>query len=105
MPPVESEADRQSFFDTDEFAVTAVINGVEVDGQFDEQTSSVDDIAEVSVQSSDPSFLCSSSSLPDGLAEDTEIEITREDGSTFEGKIRTIEPDGHGLTMLMLESD
>lgn len=105
MPPVESEADRASFFDADEFAQVATIAGVEITGYFEETTTILDDIAEVSVQTSDPTFTCSASEIPDEAEEGTPVSIVRDDGTTFQGEIINIEPDGFGLALINLQDN
>lgn len=105
MPPVESEADRASFFDPSEFGQVAEIRGKEIDGQFDEQTSFVEGLASVPIQSTNPMFQCQSSLLPADIDEGEPITVTRDDGTLFSGTVVTAEPDGFGLTMLTLESD
>ena len=105
MPPVETEADRASFFDADEFAQVADIRGENIDGYLDEQTELIDDLAPVAVQTTNPVFMCSSDRVPDDLADREPIRITRDDGSTFEGVVIREDPDGFGMSTLILESN
>ena len=105
MPPVESEADRASFFNPDEFAQVAQIAGVEITGYFEETTTILDDIAEVAVQSTDPTFLCSFDDIPSEAEEGTPVTVTRDDGTTFTGEIINIEPDGFGLALINLQDN
>ncbi len=105
MCPVESEADRASFFDEDEFAQVAEILGRRVPGYFEETTTILDDIAEVPVQSTDPTFTCAFSAIPKGAEEGTPLTITRDDGTIFTGEIVNIEPDGFGLALLNLQDN
>lgn len=105
MVPVESEADRASFFDASEFGQVAEIRGRDVDGFFDEKTEFLDGIGPVSVQTTDPTFQCQSSLLPEGIAEGEPIKITRDDGTVFSGEVVTAEPDGFGLSLLVLQSN
>ena len=104
MPPVESEADRASFFDTTEFGQIAQIRGVEIEGYFDERSEFLEGIAPVSVQSVNPMFQCQTSELPSDIAEGEPITVTRQDDSLFSGEVVTIEADGFGLTLLTLEN-
>ncbi len=103
MPPVESEADRTSFFDASEFGQIAVIRGKEIEGHFDEPTEFIDDLAPVPIQSTDPRFQCQTSELPDDVGEGEPITVTRTDGSLFSGAVVTSEPDGFGLSVLRLQ--
>ena len=102
MPPIESEADRASFFDD---AETAEIRGNDVNGQFDERTEFVEGVGPVPMQTTNPVFLCQSVKLPDDIEEDEPITILRQDGSLFVGTVVTAEPDGFGMTTLVLQSD
>ena len=102
MPPLESEADRASFFDD---AEVADIRGVEIDGQFDERTEFVEGVGPVPMQTTDPVFMCQSIKVPTDAIEGEPISITRQDGSVFSGTIITIEPDGFGMSTLTLQTD
>ena len=104
MPPVESEADRASFFDADEFGQIATIRGKEIEGHFDESTEFLDDLAPVAVQTLAIQFMCQSSELPDDIDEGEPITVTRTDGSLFEGEVVTSEPDGFGMALLKLKA-
>lgn len=105
MPPVETEADRASFFDAAEFGQVAEIRGREIEGFFDNQTSFLEGLAPVPVQSTNPTFLCQSALLPADVDEGEPISITLDDGSVFSGTVVTTEPDSFGLTTLTLEYD
>ena len=105
MPPVESEADRVSFFDASEFGQIAEIRGREVEGYFDESTEFLEGVAPVSVQSTNPQFQCSTAELPSDITEGEPVKVTRTDGSVFEGEVVTAAPDGFGMTLLMLQDD
>jgi len=105
MPPVESEADRASFFDAAEFGQIAEIQGKEIEGYFDETTEFIDGIAPVSVQSTNPTFQCTSLQLPSDIAEGEPVSITRQDGTIFSGEVVTVEPDGFGLSLLTLQNN
>ena len=105
MPPVESEADRASYFDAAEFGQVAEIRGKEIEGYFDEQTEFIDGIAPVSVQSTNPTFQCQSALLQSDITEGEPVRITRQDGTVFSGEVVTVEPDGFGLSLLTLENN
>ena len=105
MPPVESEADRASYFDASEFGQIAEIRGREIDGFFDERTEFVEGFAPVDVQTTNPQFQCQASELPADIAEGEPITVTRQDGSLFSGTVITAEPDGFGLSLLTLENN
>lgn len=105
MPPVESEADRASFFNPDEFGQLATIRGQDIAGYFNESSEFVDDLAPVSVQSTNPIFQCQSALLPANLEEGEPITVERQDGTTFEGEVVTVEADGFGITELQLRAD
>lgn len=105
MPPVESEADRASFFDASEFGQVAEILGKEIAGYFDERTEFLDGLAPVGVQTTDPTFQCQTAELPNGISEGEPITIGRLDNSTFSGTVITIEPDGFGLSLMTLQDD
>ena len=102
MPPLESEADRASFFDD---AEVGEIRGVEINGQFDERTEFVEGVGPVPMQGTDPVFMCQSIKIPADVTEGEPISITRQDGSVFSGTVITKEPDGFGMTLLTLEDD
>lgn len=102
MPPIESEADRASYFGDAELAD---IRGIEIEGQFDERTEFVEGIGPVPMQTTNPQFMCQSIKIPTDAVEGEVISITRQDGTVFSGTIITIEPDGFGMTTLTLETD
>ena len=105
MPPVESEADRASFFDASEFGQVAEIKGKEIDGYFSEQTEFLDGLAPVPVQTTNPTFQCQTAEIPKGVAQGEPISVTRQDGTVFSGEVVTVEADGFGLTLLTLEDN
>lgn len=93
----ESATDRASFFDTDEFADAAVLgagtrNQTSVNGLFDNEY-----IESVSMSSLTPTFLCRTSDL-------TSIKINNVlTVNSTDYKIRDIQQDGTGMTLLILE--
>lgn len=103
MPPVETDADRASFFDASEFGQVAEIRGKPVEGYLDESTEQLDDLGPVGVLTTNPSFQCRTVDLPADLEDGEPITITRDDGSMFSGKMVTTEPDGFGLSLVRLE--
>lgn len=105
MPPVESDADRATFFDASEFGQVATIQGVEIEGYFDESTELLDDLGPVGVLTPVPTFQCRTTDVPADLVDREPITITRDDNSMFSGKVVTHEPDGFGLSLLKLETD
>ncbi len=105
MPPVESETDRASYFDSSEFAQVAEIRGREIDGYLDEPAEFLEGMAPVDIQTTRPTFTASSAELPSGIEEGEPISITRDDGTTFDGEVVTVEPDGFGMTLLTLQNN
>ena len=101
MPPLESEADRASFFDD---AESAKIRGINIAGQFDERTEFIEGVGPVPLQTTNPVFMCQSVNVPDDVAEGEPITITRQDGTIFSGTVVTKEPDGFGMTTMTLQS-
>lgn len=102
MPPIESEADRASYFDDAEIAE---IRGVDISGQFDERTELLDGVAPVQIQTTNPTFFCQSIKVPVEVTEGEPISVERQDGSIFSGTVVTKEPDGFGMTLLTLENN
>lgn len=105
MPPVETAADRASFFDATEFGNVGEVRGEPIEGLFDEPSEFLDGLAPVGIGSTNPTFLCQTTDLPTDLEEGEPITITRADDSEFEGEVATVEPDGQGMTLLGLRSD
>lgn len=92
---VESDADRLAFFDTDDFAVNATIEGVDVPGIFDDAY-----IDPLGIASTEPMFHCRTSDLAaitPAVARDTAATIN---GTGY--TVQNIEPDGTGMTLLKL---
>lgn len=102
MPPIESEADRASYFDDAELAT---IRGLEIPGQFDERTEFVEGVGPVPLQTTDPVFMCQSVKIPADVVEGEPIDITRQDGTVFSGTVVTKEPDGFGMTTMTLQAN
>lgn len=100
---VESAADLAAFFDSDDFGVAATYtpNGYPhpssksrtVNGIFDREFAVVGD-----VESFAPVFLCAGSDVSD-VTHGASLRVEEDDY-----KVRGIEPDGTGMTRLVLES-
>jgi hypothetical protein len=86
------EDDYNEFFNTDEMAVSALIDGLPVDGIFDRPYI---DTQEVSGYQ--PSLTCRSTDI-DNVLEDDPVMI---DGVSY--RVSGVEPDGTGITKLILE--
>ena len=95
---VESAADRLALLDSDEYGVAATYSGSTVYGIFDNDY--FDGIADagVPVESAQPRFLCRTADVS-SVAHDETILIS---GVTY--TIVGIEPDGTGMTNLILEA-
>ncbi len=102
MPPIESDADRASYFDDAELAD---IRGIEIAGQFDERTEFIDGVGPVPLQTTNPVFMCQTINVPADVDEGEPISIARQDGSIFSGTTITNEPDGFGMSTLTLQDD
>ena len=87
--------DITAFFDTDDFAVDATLQGVAVKGIFDE--GYVEPLGNV-VEGAAPQFQCAAASVP-SVAHGQSLVIG---ARTF--KIVGIEPDGTGVVILRLEA-
>ncbi|MBK7592226.1 MAG: hypothetical protein IPI27_13395 [Betaproteobacteria bacterium] len=83
-----------SFFGTDDFAVTATLAGVSVTGIFDAQYY---EPLGNDVQGSQPMFMLPTASAPSAAHGQTLVI----GASTY--KVRGVEPDGTGVTVLRLE--
>lgn len=83
--------DFHEFLDTDDFAVTATVNGLSVRGIFDAEYQDV-----FNVESSSPAFSC--------VADDVST-VSNGDLITINSVVYTIveqQPDGTGMTVLRL---
>jgi hypothetical protein len=86
--------DLSVFFSTDDFAVAATLQGVAVNGIFDE--TYMEPIGNV-VEGRAPIFTCATTAIPAVSQGQTLVIGAR----TF--KVRGVEPDGTGVTRLRLE--
>lgn len=99
--PVESDADRASFLDVDEFGVAATYtpNGgdpVTVNGIFDNEYEEVG-FGDVGLESSSPAFTCRESDVT-GVAQGDALVI-----NSVNYLIRNPQPDATGMVVLILE--
>jgi len=102
---VETATERAIFFDTDDFglAATYTLNGgasSTVNGIFDNQFLEVDPLGGVGVISAQPQFTCTSADLPGAAAVGDGISI-----SSVGYKVREIQAEGTGVTVLVLEKN
>lgn len=95
---VESAADRSTFVNPDEFAVTATYGLLSVDGIFDNPYVLAAFGGQVGVTSSNPTFLAPTANLP-GINNGDTLVIG---GSTY--TVRDVQHDGTGFTLLELEA-
>jgi len=101
---VESDTDRAAFFDTDEFGVAASVTidggGAEtVNGVFDnEYVGVLDGEASTPVESTRPVFTVATDDVT-GIGHGDSVVIS---GTTY--TVRGVEPDGTGVTRLVMEA-
>lgn len=85
--------DLSVFMDTDDFAVTMTVNASSVNGILSNEYVIVD-----FVESKKPVFICSSADVVGVLHGDN---VVAADSTAY--KVRGIQPDGTGITTLILE--
>lgn len=109
MMGVESREELDGFFDTNEFACSAVWTPsygtpVTIEGIFDNEFEGVDSGLEVIVQSRAPQLMCASYKIGE-LKEQEHLEITCPalDMTAEHFGVVAIEPDGTGVTTIKLE--
>ena len=101
---IETDADRLLFLDLDDFAVTATYTPVtggastSVKGIFDAASAAIEVGLEVSISSTSPQFHCRTSDLTNGGKQRDTFVIS---GVTY--KAKDVQPDGTGMTVVMLE--
>ena len=101
---VESATDRAVFVNADEFGLTASYtptggSASDIDGIFDNGYLATSVGGEsVGIQNAVAAFTCRSADLPGGAADGDAIEIS---GTAY--IVRQIEPDGQGMSRLVLE--
>jgi hypothetical protein len=86
------------FFDTDEFAVEITYNSATIKGIFD-NTFTQDDQGAVQVDTKNPQVLVKSSDVT-GLAHGDTMTV-----NSIAYKVRSIQPDGTGVTNVLLTRD
>ena len=79
-------------------AITAALNTV--NGIFDNEYFEVDPLSGVGVVSAQPRFVCTTADLPSGATSGDAITI---DGTAY--TVRVIQPEGTGVTTVVLEKD
>lgn len=96
---VETADDRAIFFSVDDFGVAATYGGGTVNGIFDNEFFEADAGGSVMVAMQQPRFMCRTADIPTA-AEGDAIVINAVDYT-----IRVVQPDGTGITTLVLEED
>ena len=94
---VETADERAIFFNVDDFGVAATYNGGTVNGIFDNEFFEADAGGMVAVAIQQPRFLCRTSDVS-AAAEGDGIVI-----NSVSYVIRVVQPDGTGMTTLVLE--
>ena len=102
---IEGATEPAVFFDTDDFAAASNYTPLggsasTVNGIFDNEYFEVDPLSGVGVVSAQPRFVCTTADLPSGAASGDAITI---DGTAY--TVRVIQPEGTGVTSLVLEKD
>ncbi len=102
---IEGATERAVFFDIDDFATASSYtptggSASTLDGIFDSKFFEVDPISGVGVVSAQPRFICTTADLPSGAAAGDAITV---DGTAY--TVRVIQPDGTGITTLVLEKN
>ena len=96
---VEDAADRAGFFDSDEFGVTATYSvGGTVDGVFENEFFEALTETDVAVESAQLLFTCATADVPTAAHGQT----LAWSGNTY--AIVGVQPDGTGVTILVLEA-
>lgn len=94
---LESSTDLANFFDTDEHGTAATYSGSTVNGIFDNEFFEADG-GTVGVESAQPLFTCQTDDVS-GIAHGDSITIS---GTAY--TVRGVQPDGTGVTQLILEA-
>ena len=94
----ESADDRSTFFDTDDFGVAALWNGsTTVNGVFDNEFFDALTDSEVPIESAQLLFTTRTADVP-GIVHDDTLVI-----DTVTYAVKGVQPDGTGITALVLE--
>jgi hypothetical protein len=98
----EDAADRASMLDEEDFGTEAIYthegNPVPITGIYEDEYIETDPQSGVGVSSSQPRFTCQSDDLPDDADEGDNMLI---DGVNY--TVKVIQPDGTGMSMVILE--
>ena len=102
---IEGATERAVFFDTDDFATASSYtptggSASTVNGIFDNEFFEVDPLSGVGVVSAQPRFICAMADLPSGAVSGDAITV---DSTAY--TVRVIQPEGTGVTTLVLEKD
>ncbi|MFP6704707.1 MAG: hypothetical protein VCE75_01385 [Alphaproteobacteria bacterium] len=102
---IEGATERAVFFDTDDFATASSYtpsggSASTVNGIFDNENFEVDPLSGVGVVSAQARFACTMADLPSGAVSGDAFTI---DGTAY--TVRVIQPEGTGITTLVLEKN
>ncbi len=102
---VETVDDLAVFFSVDDFGVngTYTLNGgaaSTIKGIYDNEFLEVDPQSGVGIVSAEPRFVCRSTDIPGAAAPGDALVV-----SSINYTVRVIQPDGTGVTTLVLERD
>jgi len=102
---IEGATERAVFFDTDDFAAASSYTSTggsasTVNGIFYNEFFEVDPLSGVGVVSAQPRFICATADLPSGAASGDAITV---DSTAY--TVRVIQPEGTGVTTLVLEKN
>lgn len=95
---VESDADRLMFLQTEDFGMTGTIGTATIYGIFDDSYHAVNEVTG-EVATTAPQFTCRTSDVT-SVIQGTVITI-----NSIAYKVINIQPDGTGLTVLILSRD
>jgi hypothetical protein len=95
---VESTEDRLSFLNPEEFGTEAVVNNAKVCGIFSDAYAAIDEVTGEAATTA-PQFLCRSADIT-AVGRGTTVRI-----NSIDYKVIDIQPDGTGMTRLILSKD
>lgn len=101
MPTLQDSDDLDAFLDPEDFGVEAIIDGKSVDGIFDNDFLLAD--LGVGMESRDPRFMVKTTDVKSVVHDDSVLVPDEISGGTTTYKVKGIEPDGTGITTLVLE--